>query len=100
VATYLGGVSCPSTTACTTVGSTLKLNHRGGIFRYQAVAERWNGKRWSIQRIPFPEGAFETHLRGVSCASRTTCTAVGTLITATGGYGNWLPMVERWNSRS
>jgi hypothetical protein len=42
-------------------------------------AERWNGRRWSVQSVPIP--AFSEpnldFLAGVSCAARTACLAAG-----------------------
>jgi hypothetical protein len=58
-------VSCSSARACTAVG---------GVF-----AERWNGRRWSVQNIrapAFSEPSFD-FLAGVSCAGRRACIAVG-----------------------
>jgi hypothetical protein len=58
-------VSCSSQSACTAVG---------GVF-----AERWNGRRWSVQNIrapAFSDPSFD-FLAGVSCANRRACIAVG-----------------------
>jgi hypothetical protein len=58
-------VSCSSADACTAVG---------GVF-----AERWNGRRWSLQSVPTPafsDPAFD-FLAGVACPARKACTAVG-----------------------
>jgi hypothetical protein len=57
-------------------------------------AERWNGRKWAIQKIPHPAGAFESGLGGVSCTSARACTAVGyySPIPETG-----LTLAERWN---
>jgi hypothetical protein len=57
------------------------------------LVERWDGRRWSIERSPNPLGYAE--LEGVSCPSRMTCTAVGIA---------WRPdysrttIAERWNA--
>jgi hypothetical protein len=37
-------ISCPSATACMTVGTTENM----------ALAERWNGTRWTIEPTPNP----------------------------------------------
>jgi hypothetical protein len=42
------GVSCTSTSACTAVGGSLRLSP----FSNKTLAERWNGKRWTIQLTP------------------------------------------------
>ena len=85
----LSAVSCTSRTVCTAVGSyTNKANIA------LPLVERWNGSTWRIQRTPHPAGAKATSFSGVSCTSRTACTAVG-------GYTNKaniaLPLAERWN---
>jgi hypothetical protein len=74
-------VSCTSSNACTAVGQyTEDINNTSNQV---GLAERWNGRRWSIQSVTVPPGA--THqaglesvaLDGVSCVSQTACTAVG-----------------------
>jgi hypothetical protein len=66
-------VSCTSPGACTAVGTAFGPS--------PTLAERWNGKSWSIQRTPNPPryqtSAGEVALDGVSCTSRTACTASG-----------------------
>jgi hypothetical protein len=67
----LTGVSCPSTTRCVAVGT---------IFRQtvlQRLVETWNGLSWSITTVPVPSGTKLSTLSGVSCATTTTCFAVG-----------------------
>jgi hypothetical protein len=58
-------VSCSSARACTAVG---------GVF-----AERWNGRRWSVQNVPAPASSdpMFDFLGGVSCTARQACIAVG-----------------------
>lgn len=80
-------VSCSSANACTAVG---------GVF-----AERWNGRRWSIQSVPTP--AFSdpglSFLGGVSCAARRACFAVGLdhpSSTVGTGY-QYSALAERWD---
>src|SRR6516162_1712158 len=67
---FLFGVACSTPSACTAVGQAII----GGAS--QALAERWDGTRWSIQATPSPPqgGAF---LNGVACTSASACTAVG-----------------------
>ena len=84
----LSAVSCTSSKACTAVGS---FKNRTGEF---ALAERWNGSRWSIQRAAKPAGARGSTLSGVSCATKSTCTAVGSY---TDKAKNTWALVERWN---
>jgi hypothetical protein len=80
-AVLLAGVSCPSATSCTAVGS------------YQAsgvaltLAEAWDGSSWSIQPTANPAGADESNLSGVACRSAGACTAVGFAIKHVGNLG-------------
>jgi hypothetical protein len=89
---FLNGVSCTSPTACTAVGGGI---YSIGPFTFIGggvlLAERWNGSRWSIQRIPVPRAA--SGLSGVACVSRSFCIAVG----STAGSTGQVPLAERWN---
>jgi hypothetical protein len=90
----LYGVSCTSATACVAVGaSDIGLRSRAPL------AERWDGRRWSIQPTvspPAPRGRYtrDAELSGVSCTSRTQCVAVGSYRT---GSVTGAPLVEAWN---
>jgi hypothetical protein len=66
------GVSCSSGTACTAVGTY--RGHSGDVI---ALAERWNGRAWTIQSTPSPGSSIHVQLSAVSCPSATSCTAVG-----------------------
>ena len=50
---------------------------------------------WSIQPTPNPVDATSGYLLGVSCASRTACTAVGHYFDA--AHGPNRPVLERWD---
>lgn len=81
----LNGISCTGPTACTAVGT-----YTSGPFKsYHMFAERWNGSEWSIQTTPNPVKTSKGRLLGVSCTSRTECTAVGSADVNT--------LAERWN---
>jgi hypothetical protein len=73
VTVMLTSVSCVSPTACTAVGSP-------GASYWDVVVERWDGATWSIQPAPQApmQSQFGDVLNGVSCASASVCTAVGT----------------------
>jgi hypothetical protein len=62
------------------------------------LAARWDGRRWSVQSIPYPPQSRETWLQGVSCPSANVCTAVG--FAGVGGGNAKLPLAERWNGHS
>jgi RHS repeat-associated protein len=79
----LNSVSCTSTSACTAVGY-----YTDSTGRIVTLAERWNGSTWAIQTTANPASG-STELLGVSCASLTSCTAVGKQASGT--------FAERWN---
>ena len=86
---FLNSVSCTSAKACIAVGSGPYFGGPIGLFGVRA--ERWNGSIWSIQRIP--TGPAGSALNGVSCTSRSFCTAVGTTFEDSNG----VPLAEHWN---
>lgn len=92
-ASLLFAASCAEPTACTAVGST--TNRSGATVPF---AERWNGSRWSIQHVPALAAGrgHVSYLGGVSCPSRTYCTAVGYSGNAAGSRG--VTLVERWDA--
>lgn len=69
---YLDGVSCPSSSTCTAVGS-----YFDNSFTAQTLAESWDGSSWSVVASPTPTDSPNTALYGVSCASAARCLAVG-----------------------
>jgi hypothetical protein len=97
-ASDLNSVSCSSSTACTAVGHYYTHPIRGSIYNgpHFALVERWNGRRWSIQRTPTPGKAVNSFLYGVSCPSQLSCTAVGT---EERPHGRHLVLAERWSGR-
>lgn len=62
----LSAVSCTSPRACTAVGS-YQQDHYANMF---AIAETWNGARWTSQTISYGS------LASVSCYAAGACTAV------------------------
>lgn len=72
----IGGVSCPSATTCTAVGS-YSFVLGDGPESIAPLLERWNGTTWNAQPPPSPYQLGGAQLNAVSCASTTTCTAVG-----------------------
>lgn len=92
----LRGVSCTSKTSCTAVGFFSRN------YTLSTLVERWDGSRWAIQRTLPNVGGREfgdvngAVLDGVSCTSKSACTAVG-------AYGYIPPqatLVERWNGKA
>jgi hypothetical protein len=92
VGSYLASVSCASSRACIAVG---QYSTSGPSGRSIILVERWNGRRWSLQSAPLPDTA-ESQLSGVSCASPTACTAVGSFDV---GYHGFTALAERWNGK-
>jgi hypothetical protein len=88
--TYLEGVSCASATSCMAVGEYFTST---GV---RIFSEQWNGKVWTLQGTPEPEKATVSELKGISCASTTSCIAVGYYATAS---ENELPLYEQWNGK-
>lgn len=91
------GVSCTSSIACTAVG---QYAYAGPGEAELTFAERWDGKRWSIQHTPSPgpgpgglAGATGDGLRSVSCVSSSACTAVGSASRGAGPQA----LVERYH---
>jgi hypothetical protein len=90
------GVSCTSNTVCTAVGSATD----SAAPQVTPLAERRAGGRWSIQ-LPQTSNARAAgppppnFLAGVSCASLTSCIAVGMQSNYRRGS---FALVERWNS--
>jgi hypothetical protein len=65
------GVSCSGAKACEAVG-IVSTNPNNQL----AMAERWNGTRWSVQPIPNPK-SDNVSLSGISCSGAKACEAVG-----------------------
>ena len=86
----LNGVSCSSRTACTAVGEF----YDPVTSTTASLAETWNGSKWTIRPTVNPPG-HEVYLRGVSCSSPTTCTAIG--VSFSGAVAGWTSLAERWN---
>src|SRR5204863_1434722 len=66
------GVSCSSSTDCTTVG-----DYAGSFTGISTLGEAWNGSTWTLQTTRNPSGAQGSVLVGVSCAAAAACVAVG-----------------------
>ncbi|HMK98275.1 MAG TPA: hypothetical protein VK425_12060, partial [Acidimicrobiales bacterium] len=82
----LNGVSCASPSSCMAVGGPSSSSGASGYLR--PLIESWDGTRWSVVHSP-PLGGGVAVLNGVSCASPSSCMAVGNDGSAT--------LAERWN---
>ena len=80
------GVSCPTATTCVAVGQA------GPKDKNTTLIETWNkGAPPAITPSPNLADSVSNTLAGVSCASATTCFAVGTAVTTTSSYS----LIER-----
>jgi hypothetical protein len=84
-------VSCASATACMAVGAFAP--RAGGP--NSALAESWNGTSWSVVHAPSP--GTDDNLVGVSCATATACTAVGSYGAGRAGVHT---LIESWDGAS
>jgi hypothetical protein len=78
-------VSCASSTFCTLVGEYESLT---------PLVEHWNGTSWTIQVTPKLENVV---LKGISCPTVSSCTAVGYQQPANKSENPVRPVVEHWN---
>ena len=88
----LTGVSCTSAVACTAVGWDYGPSGTG------TLAERWNGRTWTIQPTPSP-GNEGIPFAAVSCGSATSCTVVGYYDFNDPGTGS-STLAEHWDGHS
>ncbi len=88
-ASFLSGVSCTGPRSCTAVGFA---NNPNGT--QAPLAERWNGRRWTLQPMPRVPGQLDTQLAGVACTGERSCTAVGFF---TNVSGIDVMLAEHWN---
>lgn len=86
----LNGVSCAAAKSCVAVGSYVTASGSG------ALAETWNGSKWSVSKPPEPKGSVVGELNKVSCTSAAHCVAVGAYGTNTADFA----LAEVWNGKS
>ncbi len=85
IETDLQKVSCTSAGFCMAAGA-FKESEKNK----KTLALKWNGSAWSIATTPNPATNYGAILSGVSCASSTSCTAVGRYVSAaTAPYEAW-----------
>lgn len=90
----LGGVSCAAAAACTAVGLTQNASGSTTL----PLLERWNGRSWKLEAgAPLARGRRAGGLGAVSCASRSSCEAVGFATYDAGGVERTLTLAERWH---
>jgi hypothetical protein len=67
-----------------------------------SFAERWNGRKWSLDRLPLPlDGVHvETDVYGISCATPLRCMIVGFYVrTHTRGQPHFMTFAAKWNGQ-
>ncbi|HTW08180.1 MAG TPA: hypothetical protein VME46_11750 [Acidimicrobiales bacterium] len=84
----LNAVSCTPRNWCSAVGYS--VNKQG---QESVLDETWDGRSWAVTLMPNGPGSSTDSLNAVSCASATSCTAVGSF-EATAGYRT---LVESWD---
>ena len=85
------GVSCPTATDCTAVGTYQAVSGGPNV----TLAERWSGGIWTVQTTPNPTAAGHwTQLSNVACSSASACTAVGYYLDSSNSE---VMLAERWN---
>ncbi len=67
------GVSCSAAKACEADGQRIDGSNPDGV----ALAEVWNGAKWSVQAIRKPTLTSQSSLDAVSCRPADACEAVG-----------------------
>ena len=100
------GISCATTTSCVIVG-TLTVLTTPSTAIYVPIIFSWDGATWSYSSPAMPSsydynqsnGGGTATLAGVSCATATSCVAVGSYSSYTpGGRDSILPLVETLSS--
>ncbi len=86
---WLFGVSCISSTACKAAGYV-----ENSSAKLVPAIESWNGTSWTVQELTSPTGAKASYMRSISCASATSCIAVGYFYTSSEVQ---TPFAESWN---
>jgi hypothetical protein len=87
----LTAVSCASATSCVAVGY---YTDDVGVVR--TLVETWQGTSWSLSTSPSP-GPSNANLNAVSCATATSCVAVGSSVAFDGTSRT---LVEKWDGTS
>ena len=73
----LGAVSCTSSTSCVAVGTSAIPSIVGAGVNYNGWVSTLSGSVWSPSGVQAINGTDLTALDGISCASPTSCVAVG-----------------------
>jgi hypothetical protein len=88
-------VSCMSAANCVAVGSIGNSATPDGSPANAAVAEFWDGRKWSEATLATPSESKGAWLYGLSCVRSKTCVAVGGRRLANGKI---TPLAETWTA--
>jgi hypothetical protein len=90
----LRGISCTSPNQCISVG-----NYIDGSGYSKALTENWNGSNWTegnaVAFVPPPQSDANSELNAISCASPSSCVAVGNYEDEP--EDTWPALAESWN---
>ncbi|MFZ0667571.1 MAG: hypothetical protein WAM97_17615 [Acidimicrobiales bacterium] len=88
------GVSCSGVRYCVAVGMYLDSSSDDWV----TLVEVWRGSGWIAQQTAQVTGSIVDELQGVTCMSKTRCTAVGYYINGNGvGHSLGATLAESWN---
>ena len=92
------GLGCANASNCWAVGAYGNF----GTETFLNEILHWNGKKWSQQTAPNPDGTgteASNELIGANCVSATSCWAVGDYGVISSGTGEILNEALRWNGK-
>jgi hypothetical protein len=89
----LTAVSCSRPSSCMAVGITTNASY-GLSLPVHALAESWDGTRWTVRPTPKLKANLRVHLDAVSCAAPARCRATGGYLTPP---ANGFVLAEAWN---
>lgn len=90
VMSTINGVACTTSSSCTAVGDLVKAQTS------VALAEFWDGSKWTVQPTPSSPSGFDPGLISVACSSTSWCMALGE---ASRSDSQSSLFAERWNGR-
>lgn len=93
-ASILTSIDCSSASACLAVGSYAREEEGEEESAQIPFAMTFNGSSWSHTEVPLPPEAPASLLAGVSCATNTSCVAVGAQQDA---FGHEVGLAAKWN---